>query len=509
MTPGHHFSIMAKAMPDQRAGILASTGQTYSYAELEASTNRFAHLFRSIGLNRGDSIVLICENHFRFYELTWAAHRAGLYFTPVSWHSTAEEIAYVIDNAEAKAFIASSRFAEVAKKAISLTGQDMTALSVLGEIEGFENAEALAATLPATPISDESSGREMLYTSGTTGKPKGVIYPLTGLPIDHTAMDDMALHHEGYGPGAVILAPGPLYHASPLMASRAAHRFGGTTLIIDKFDAEKTLEYIETYKVTHMICVPTHFIRLMKLPEDIRRKYDVSSVTCIMHTGAPCPVDVKHAMIEWFGPVIIEIYSGTEQIGGTLIRSQEWLEHPGSIGKAPGGNAHILDEATWEVLPPNEIGVLYFDSGKDFKYHSDDAKTKSLYSPQGWRTYGDIGRMDEDGYIYLTDRKSNMIISGGVNIYPQESENRLITHPKVDDVAVFGIPNAAFGEEVKAVVQLAKGSTPSKAVEEELIAYCKEVLAGFKCPRSIDFQERLPRQDNGKLYKQKLIEMYL
>ncbi|MEM1155889.1 MAG: AMP-binding protein, partial [Pseudomonadota bacterium] len=300
----------------------------------------------------------------------------------------------------------------------------------------------------------------------------------------------------------------PLYHASPLMSTRAAHRFGGMVVIVDKFDAEETLQFIEIYSVTHMICVPNHFLRMLQLPDEVREKYDISSLRCVMHTGAPCPVETKYKIIEWFGPIVIEIYAGTERIGGTMIRSEEWLAHPGSIGRVASGAAHVLDEKTWEEVPNGDIGVIYFDSGEEFSYHGDDAKSRALYSPQGWRTLGDIGRMDADGYIYLTDRKANMIISGGVNIYPQESENRLLTHPKVIDVAVFGIPNDDFGEEVKAVVQPAPGVKPEKALERELIAYCKEVLAPLKCPRSIDFERALPRQDNGKLYKHKLLQRY-
>lgn len=508
MTPGHHFSLIADKEPDLTSCILASTGEALSYCELDAATNQTAHVFRDLGLKTRDGIVILCENHSRYYELTWGAHRAGLYFTPVSWHSKAEEIAYILKNSGAKAFIASSRFAVVAAKAMTMLTHEVKTLSLLGEIDGFERLETLRASKPKIPIADEASGREMLYTSGTTGHPKGVKFPLTGLSIDHTAPDDMMLRHEGYKPGAVVMAPGPLYHASPLMTTRAAHRFGASVLIIDKFDAEETLALIEKYKVTHMICVPTHFIRMMKLPEDVRLKYDVSSVTCIMHTGAPCPVDTKRAIIDWFGPVVVEIYSGTERIGGSMIRSDEWLAHPGSIGRGAGGGVYVVDETDWSVLPAGETGVIYFDTGEKFEYHGDTEKTKSLYSPQGWRTYGDIGYVDEDGYIYLTDRKANMIISGGINVYPQESENRLITHPKVADVAVFGIPNAAFGEEVKAVVQPAEGLVPCAELEAELIAYCKEVLASFKCPRSVDFDPALPRQDNGKLYKQKLVARY-
>lgn len=509
MSSGYHHSVFARKDPQRAACITAATGDIWSYGALEEATNQIAHLFRKLGLKAGDNIVLFCQNDPKFYEVVWGAYRAGLYYTPVSWHSTAEEIEYVIANSGAKVFIASSRFADIAKQTLALIGNGIEALSMFDDIDGFKRLEQERAHMPCTPIRDEAAGREMLYTSGTTGRPKGVKFPLSDTPIDAVADGDLFYKAEGYGRDAVVLAPGPAYHASPLLATLAAHRFGATLLVIDKFDAEEMLRFIEKYRVTHLICVPTHFLRLLKLPEDVRKRYDVSSVQWIVHTAAPCPVETKHAMIDWFGPIIVEIYSGTERVGGSIIRSDEWLAHPGSIGRAPGGTAHVLDEATWQELPAGETGVIYFESEDRFSYHGDDEKTKSMYSPQGWKTLGDIGRIDEDGYIYLTDRKSNMIISGGVNIYPQESENRLATHPKVADVAVFGIPNEAFGEEVKAVVQPAPGTEPGSALEAELIAYCKEVLASLKCPRSIDFLDVLPREDNGKIYKKQLVERYL
>lgn len=479
-----------------------------TYESLDAQSNQLAHWFRLQGVNTGDGIVLLCENSVEFYEVVWAAQRAGLYYTPVSWHSTAEEIAYVVENASAKAFIASSRFHETAVKTRQLIGKQVVAASLFEPIEGFVELKVEIASQPKTPVDDETAGREMLYTSGTTGQPKGVKFPLTGDAIDTLTAGDLFYQYEGYAPGAVILAPGPAYHASPLLVTMAAHRFGATVVIMDKFDAEEFLRLIEYYRVTHIACVPAHFIRLLKLPDTIRSQYDVSSVQWIVHTAAPCPVDIKHAMIDWFGQIIVEVYSGTERVGGSVIRCDEWLAHPGSIGKSPDDSAHVLDESTWKELPVGEVGVIYFESSENFSYHGDEEKTKSMLSPQGWKTLGDIGRIDEDGYIYLTDRKSNMIISGGVNVYPQESENRLITHPKVADVAVFGIPNESFGEEVKAVVQVTSGVETNAGLAAELIEYCRAVLSALKCPRSIDFMESLPREANGKLYKQKLIDLY-
>ena len=505
---GFHPSIHAMTAPERHACIDAQTGTALSYKALEASSNQAANLFRRLGLRTGDNIVVFCQNDPAYYEVIWGAHRAGLYYTPVSWHSKPEEIRYIIENAGAKAFVASARFADVAAETLALIGGDVFAYSLFGAIPGFHSFEQSIAEMPQAPIEDETSGREMLYTSGTTGRPKGVKFPLSGAPVDHAPLGDMFYQMEGYNEAAVVMAPGPAYHASPLLATMAAHRFGATLVIVDKFDAEEFLHYVENYRVTHIACVPAHFVRLLKLPAETRRKYDVSSVQWIVHTAAPCPVDVKHQIIDWFGPVVLEVYSGTERVGGSLIRCEEWLKHPGSIGKAPHGSAHVVDETTWKELPPGETGVIYFESDEEFAYHGDDAKTKSMMSPQGWKTLGDIGHIDEEGYIYLTDRKSNMIISGGVNVYPQESENRLIVHPKVADAAVFGIPNDAFGEEVKAAVQLIDGVAPDASLEAELIEFCKEVLSTIKCPRSIDFLSSLPREENGKLYKKQLVARY-
>lgn len=508
MSDGHFLSHHASATPKAPACIDATTGNIWSYAELEAASNRFAHLLYNLDLRPGDGVVFFCENRPEFYAMVWGAHRAGLYYTPIGWHSTTDEAIYILQDAEARVFVASDRFRDVAETAQRAVGGGLTGFSIGGPIGGFGALDDALASQPATALENEVAGREMLYTSGTTGRPKGVKFPLSGLPIDTSPPDDLFLHSDGYEPGAVVLAPGPLYHASPLLSTRAMHRFGGAVLVVDRFDAEETLALIERHGVTHLICVPTHFIRMLKLEPAVRERYDVSSLQRIQHTGAPCPMDVKYAMIDWFGPIIIEYYGATERVGGAMITSEEWLAHPGSIGRPLGPEAHVLDESNWEELPAGETGVIYFDAGESFDYHGDAEKTRSMYSPQGWITLGDIGHVDSDGYIYLTDRKSNMIITGGVNVYPQEAENRLITHPDVADVAVFGIPNADFGQEVKAVVQVAEGVIADGELEQRLIAYCKQQLATVKCPRSIDFQATLPRQDNGKLYKKELIAKY-
>ncbi|MEM9621736.1 MAG: acyl-CoA synthetase [Pseudomonadota bacterium] len=506
---GHHPSIHAQRAPDKPAYIMADTGETVTYRELDERSNQAAHLLRGAGLKRGDALVIFAENHARFFELAWGAQRAGLYYIPVSWHLTASEILYIINDAGAKLFVASDRFADTAARVAHELSPSVSRFSLGTGIEGFTSYEAVRDQQPVSPITDESAGQDMMYTSGTTGHPKGVKKPLPEGPIHEVDPIAMMFLAEGYNTEAVTLSPGPLYHASPLHNSMYTHRFGGTGIVIDKFDAETMLQLIERYGIKQMNCVPTHFVRLLKLPQDVRDSYDVSTVELVLHTAAPCPVEVKHRLIDWLGPVVLEYYGGTEGIGGAMIRSEEWLAHPGSIGKSVSGGVHVVDEDNWQELPVGETGVIYFEHAAAFEYHNDSEKTKSVSSPQGWMTLGDIGHVDAEGYIYLTDRKANMIISGGVNIYPQESENRLITHPRVVDAAVFGIPHPDFGEEVKAVVQLAEGESASQDLESDLIAYCKEVLSPLKCPRSIDFRAELPRKENGKLYKRLLKDEYL
>ncbi len=506
---GHHPSFHARSTPDKPAYIMADTGESVSYRQLDERSNQAAHLFRGAGLSRGDALVIFAENHARFFELAWGAQRSGLYYIPVSWHLTAAEILYIINDAGAKMFIASSRFSETAAEVAGALPGTVNCLSLGGAIPGFLSYEAARDTHPASPIADECAGQDMMYTSGTTGHPKGVKKPLPEGPIHEVDAIAMMFLAEGYNTEAVTLSPGPLYHASPLHNSMYTHRFGGTGIVIDKFDAAELLSLIQRYGVKQLNCVPTHFVRLLKLPDEVRTAFDVSSVELVLHTAAPCPVEVKKQLIEWLGPVVLEYYGGTEGIGGAMIRSNEWLQHPGSIGKSISGSAHVLDEDNWQELAPGETGVIYFEHAAAFEYHNDAEKTASVSSPQGWMTLGDIGHIDDDGYIYLTDRKANMIISGGVNIYPQESENRLITHPLVADAAVFGIPNADFGEEVKAVVQLADGVQETGQTESDLITYCKEVLSPIKCPRSIDFRTELPRKENGKLYKRLLKAEYV
>lgn len=502
-----HPCFHAQSTPSKAAYIMAESGEVVSYEQLDQRTNQAAHLFRDLGLNAKDGILIFAENHARFLELCWAAQRAGLYYTAVSWHLTESELSYILNDSGAKAFFASSRFASVAQSAARSLDESIPCFSLGASIEGFRSYEKACAQHPTSPISDEIAGMPMLYTSGTTGYPKGVKRPFLDDPIDLVRQGDLFFYQEGFDETSVGLSAGPLYHTAPMNNTMRNQRFGGTSIVIDRFDPRALLELIDRYQVTHLTCVPTHFVRLLKLPEEVRKQYSLSSLKLVLHTAAPCPADVKQAMIDWFGPILFEYYGGTEGIGGTMIRCEDWLKNPGSIGKPVAGNVYVLDESTWQEMPTGEPGVLYFDVTGDFSYHGDAKKTASVTSPQGWRTLGDIGYVNDDGYVFLTDRKANMIISGGVNIYPQEVENRLIMHPAVLDVAVFGVPNPDFGEEVKAVVQVQAGQESPK-LGADLIDYCRQGLAAYKCPRSVDFTDKLPREENGKLYKRKLAEQY-
>jgi len=506
MYPGAH----AQTTPDKPAFIMANSGEAISYRELDERSNRLAHLFRDAGLQRGDAIALMLENHPRYFEILWAAQRAGLYYTAISSRLTRDETEYIINDCEAKVFITSKYKADVAQEIVPGTPNVQVRLMIDGTAPGYESYEEAVAKQPATPIDDESEGTDMLYSSGTTGRPKGVRLPLPegamGQPSGVTVLGQMLY---GFNPEMVYLSPAPLYHAAPLRFCMAVQRVGGTAIVMEHFDASEFLRLVDAHGVTHTQVVPTMFVRMLKLPEDERGKFDVSSLQIAIHAAAPCPVPVKEQMIEWWGPKIMEYYAGTEGNGFCAITSDEWLAHKGSVGKPLIGQVHIVGEDGEEV-GTREEGTIYFESGSTFEYHNDPEKTASSRDPKGrgWSTLGDVGYVDEDGYLYLTDRKAYMIISGGVNIYPQEAENLLTTHPKVLDVAVIGVPNEDFGEEVKAVVQLVDGVSPSPELEKELIQFCRDSLADVKCPRSVDFVDELPRHPTGKLYKRLLRDKY-
>jgi long-chain acyl-CoA synthetase len=487
--------------------LIMSDGNTISYGELHARSQRVAAVLHGAGLRRGDGVALVLPNRPEFFEITWGCQLSGLYYTAVNTHFTPDEVAYVIDDSDAKAVFVDASMAALAAHIRDTNAALDVRIGIGGQLSGWEPYEdALAAADDAPPLTD---GSEMLYSSGTTGRPKAVrrTLPTDGNGSWAQAVLEMALvHRYEMSPGSVYLSPAPLYHAAGVNYTMAVNRVGAASIIMPKFDAESVLRLIETHRVTHAQFVPTMFVRMLKLPEAIRHKYDVSSLRYVLHAAAPCPVDVKHRMMEWFGPIIHEYYGGTEGFAGCTIDPEEWLAHPGSVG-IPIAPVHVVGD-DGEELPVGKSGELYFEGGPDFQYFKDPSKTAAVYNDRGWRSLGDMGYVDDDGYMYLTDRSTFMIVSGGVNIYPQEAENLLVMHPKLVDAAVFGVPNDEFGEEVKAVVQPVDGLTPGPDLESELIEYCRAHLAGYKCPRSIEFDPELPRDPNGKLYKRRIRERY-
>jgi long-chain acyl-CoA synthetase len=490
---------------------MAGSGEAISYSELEARANRLAHLLRSAGLKRLDHYAIFMENHSRFVECCSAGERSGLYYTCINSYLTAPELAYILNNSLSKVLITSQAKREIALAALADCPSVHLSLVVDGPGEGSRvmNFLEAAADYPATPIPDETLGAAMLYSSGTTGRPKGVLRPLPDrAPAEPLSPIAARLDLWKFRESQIYLSPAPLYHSAPLAGVGGTIRRGGTAIVMERFDAERFLAAVEQYRATHTQLVPTMFSRMLKLPEAVRRAYDLSSLEVAIHAAAPCPIPVKRAMIDWWGPIILEYYSATEAMGMTLCDSAEWLAHPGTVGRPVYGELHVLDQAMREV-PAGATGKLWFKTASPFEYFNDPVKTAEANSPDGtMSTLGDIGHVDADGYVYLTDRASFMIISGGVNIYPQECENLLATHPKVADAAVFGVPNEDLGEEVKAVVQLALDFAQGPDMEAELIGFCREHLAHLKCPRSIDFVDELPRLPTGKLTKAALRDRY-
>jgi long-chain acyl-CoA synthetase len=507
MLPG----AIATTDPERIAVIMAGSGETITYGELEKRTNRLAHLFRQQGLNRLDHYAIFMENNARYVECCGAGMRAGLYFTPCNSYLGVEELAYILNNSRSKILITSQAKLEVAQAAMAKAPGLALCLVVDGAGDGkkFPALNDAVAGMPDTPIADQWLGTAMLYSSGTTGRPKGIVRPLPDAGPDEDLpvlkfLQSLWLCRDRM----MYLSPAPLYHSAPQMAVALTIRSGGTAVIMEHFDAESYLALIERHKVTHSQLVPTMFSRLLKLPEDVRSRYNLSSLEVAIHAAAPCPVQVKEQMIAWWGPIIHEYYGATEGLGFTACNTPEWLAHKGTVGRVVLGDIHILDEEM-NPSPKGEPGTIWFKTASPFEYFEDDAKTKESRSPDGsMSTVGDVGYLDDDGFLYLTDRRTFMIISGGMNIYPQECENLLITHPKVMDAAVFGVPNEDLGEEVKAVVQAAPGVVADTALEAELIAYCRANLAHIKCPRSIDFTDQLPRLPTGKLYKRMLRDPY-
>ncbi|MFV0524037.1 MAG: AMP-binding protein [Acidimicrobiales bacterium] len=509
--PGVH----AATRPDHPAIVMAGSGETLTYRELDERSNRLAHLFRAQGLAAGDHVAVFMENQIRFMEIVWAALRSGLYITAVNSFLAPDEVAYIVDDCDAAVVISSRAKAEVAaaidpaatpkvQRWLMTDGVPSTSAG-----PGWEPYEEAVARFPATPIDDESAGLPMLYSSGTTGRPKGVKRPLPDHAIDELEprVATFFTSEYRYGPDMTYLSPAPLYHAAPMTFSCAVHRVGGTLVVMERFDAEGCLAAIERHRVTHSQFVPTMFVRMLKLDPGRRLAHDLSTLGVAIHAAAPCPVPVKQEMIEWWGPIIFEYYAGSEGNGSTFITSEEWLQRPGSVGRARIGQVHVCDD-DGNPLNPGEIGTIYFSGGSSYEYYKDPAKTEAASLPGGRSTLGDIGYLDDEGYLYLTDRKANMIISGGVNIYPQEVEDVLITHPRVTDVAVFGVPDPEMGEQVKAVVQPVHLDDATPELEAELIAFARDRIAHYKCPRSVDFEAELPRLPTGKLYKRLLRDRY-
>ena len=503
---GFHPCSHAARWPNKPAIIMGGTGQVITYAELDLWSNRVAQLFRAHGLRVGDTVAICLDNHPLYLALTWGAQRAGLVYVPTSYRLTAPELTYILEDSGAKLLLGGQDFApmlDVVQAAVPAVGQ--LRFGAVGALD----LEAALAAMPPTPIADQRAGTDMMYSSGTTGRPKGVSI---GLP-ENPAIDavhwiaNMSRDLFGWSADSVYLSPAPMYHSAPIRFSMATQRLGGTVVVMEHFDPEAALALIEKYEVTDSQWVPTHFVRLLALPEETRAKYELGTLRSAVHAAAPCPVPVKQAMIAWWGEAIMEYYAASEATGVTFIRSEESLARPGSVGRAMVGILHICDESGNEV-PARTEGHVFFESSKTFSYHNDPVKTREAFNQHGWATVGDIGWVDEDGYLYLTDRKSFMIISGGVNIYPQEIENLLIMHPKVLDVAVIGAPDPGMGERVVAVVQPRDMADAGPALAADITEWLGPQLSRVKMPRQIDFRAELPREPTGKLFKRKLRDEY-
>lgn len=502
--------VTAESAPNRIATLMSDTGESMTYGELARRASVIAGLLRARGFKKGDHIALMLSNSLDFHPICWGAWLAGLYFTPISTHLKAQEVAYIISDSGSRCVFVDPSYLSVMKEAREMSPQ-VTNWVISGEgQDGFEcllEAEQSADSFESN--SQTEVGSDMLYSSGTTGRPKGILPALGKLRDDVDPLSGLLAKLYGFSDETVYLSPAPLYHGSPLKFTMAIHRMGGTNVIIRKFDAEHALASIEKYRVTHSQWVPTMMHRMYRLPDDAKSRYDLSSHQVAVHAAAPCPPELKHEIIRWWGPVVHEFYAGSEACGFTAINTEEWLSHPGSVGRAVLGVAHITDESGNE-LPLGQVGHIYFSDGPQIKYHNDPAKTKSSYLPNGWFTMGDMGYLDDEGFLYLSDRKDFMIISGGVNIYPKEIEDVLSMHPAVRDVAVFGIPHPEFGEEVRGVIEPVEWDPTSQSeLAEAMIEYCRDKLSAIKAPRVIEFMAELPRMENGKLYKKQLRAQYL
>ncbi|RNL86581.1 acyl-CoA synthetase [Halostreptopolyspora alba] len=508
MYPGAH----SVTNPDKPAVIMSGSEDLLTYGELEERSVRLANALREAGLGRGDTVALLSDNSARAFEVYWAAARSGWYLTAVNRHLTAAEVGYIVSDSGARVLVVSGALRELAMEVAEHAPGVRIRLAYDGEVPGYRDYDALLASSSPVAPADQPRGADLLYSSGTTGRPKGIRAELPERQVDEAGDTLVPVLRGMYGfdTESVYLSPAPLYHAAPLRFSASVHAIGGTVVLMEHFEAEAALRAIERYRVTHSQWVPTMFVRMLKLPERVRARYDLSSHRVAIHAAAPCPVDVKRAMLDWWGAVLYEYYSSTEGIGMTIIGPEEWLAKPGSVGKPVIGTPRICAEDGTE-LPAGEIGTVYFEREEvPFSYLGDPDKTRRARHDRHttWYTTGDIGYLDSDGYLYLTDRAAFMIISGGVNVYPQEIENVLTVHPAVLDVAVIGVPDAEMGEAVKAVVQPAPDAVPGPRLEAELLGYTRERLARYKTPRSVDFVDELPRTPTGKLVKGRLKERY-
>ncbi|MCV7230002.1 acyl-CoA synthetase [Mycolicibacterium komossense] len=508
MYPGAHIS----TSPDKPAVTLVDTGVTLTYAQLEERSTRLSNAFRDAGLAPGDVVALLSTNDVRVFEVYWACLRTGLYLTPVNFHLTAAEAGYILADCGASALVVSADLAELARGAVAEVPQLTKRFAYGGEVAGFRAYEALVASGSPEAPADQPRGADMLYSSGTTGRPKGIKPLLPQRQVGSPGDPYVGAFGTTYEMNAdtVYFSPAPLYHAAPLRFGMIVQALGGTVLISRGFDAAQCLRVIDDFSVTHSQWVPTHFVRMLRLPEEIRQAYDLSSQRYVIHAAAPCPVEVKHQMVEWFGPVLHEYYSSTEANGITMISTAEWLARPGSVGTATLGVLHICTDDGQEV-PPGEPGLVYFERDEmPFAYHRDPEKTAAARHPSHptWSTCGDIGHLDSDGYLYLRDRQAFTIISGGVNIYPQEIEDCLTLHPAVFDVAVLGVPDADFGESVLAAIQLNPNEPADDSTRGALLAYLRPRIAGYKMPRRIEFVQCLPRSAAGKLTKGALRQQF-
>ena len=490
---------------------MATSGEEVTYAEFERRANQVAHLLRAAGLDQGDHISILMENSPIMLVVEAGAERVGLYYTLINAYLAPDEIAYILDNSQSRVFFSSVAKRDVAEAAAeSAPRLERLLMAGLSAASGrWEPLEPILAEYPGEPVADEKLGAPMLYSSGTTGQPKGIFRPLPDIAPSEVPAPAMFLaHYWRLRENMVYLNPAPLYHSAPHGSVSIALRMGATSVIMEHFDAAQWLELVERHRVTHCQMVPTMFTRLLRLPDEVRARADTSSLETIIHAAAPCPVPVKKAMIDWLGPILVEYYAATEGNGMTFCDSKEWLDHPGTVGKSVLAEIMILDE-DGQPCPTGVDGTIWFKGATNFEYFHDPAKTAASRREGGdVSTVGDVGHLDPDGYLFLTDRKSYMIISGGVNIYPQETENLLATHTSVLDVAVIGVPNEDLGEEVKAVVQPVDPAGAGPELERELIAFCRVNLAHFKCPRSVDFVDELPRLPTGKLYKRLLRDRY-